>query len=423
MDLKFKYFFYDFKWLTLLIFLSFSILFYVSLNGLFIINATTYIGLILFAYVIFNSPNSKKSFRLIFILIPLFLGSWLLKINSFYYLLSIFSLVFFIESLYKKLSILPLSILLVTSMIFKYLAEVFTFPIRIWLGESVAYTLKFCKINLELNGNNISIDGQNFAVETACMGLEMISVSLLFSIFLISFYQNIYQKNINTNTIFFNLLFTFLINILNNFFRILLLVFLKIGPDNIMHEFIGIISFLIYVCIPLNFIIPRIIEKWGNSFNKESYDIQTGFPKVQMLVMSLVLFTVVYNLKAVNRSVLDKFGVTQIKNENALIYIKKIPNFYSAEHSPVFCWKGSGYKFDKIQELKIGTNKVYTADLNNGNESLKTAWWFTNGKKITTSQIAWRWDSFINNQNYNLINVTAESEMELNNEVKSRLEQ
>lgn len=108
-----------------------------------------------------------------------------------------------------------------------------------------------------------------------------------------------------------------------------------------------------------------------------------------------------------------KNGITQLKSETALIYLKPIPDFYSGEHSPVFCWKGSGYTFKKIKEEVVQSYEIYTGVLSNKNDKLYTAWWFTNGEVITNSQLEWRWRVLKGETHFELINVTAISEHEL----------
>jgi exosortase N len=106
-------------------------------------------------------------------------------------------------------------------------------------------------------------------------------------------------------------------------------------------------------------------------------------------------------------------GITQLRNTNSLIYLKPIPDFYSGEHSPIFCWKGSGYALKKIKEEIVQSYKIYTGELTIKNDKLYTAWWFTNGEIITNSQLEWRWRVIRGEHKFKLINITANSEHEL----------
>ncbi len=118
---------------------------------------------------------------------------------------------------------------------------------------------------------------------------------------------------------------------------------------------------------------------------------------------------------------MKQFYVKQIRTDKALIYIKQIPAFYSVEHSPLFCWRGSGYELKNIDETIVNGHKIYTGFLTKGNEKLITAWWFTNGKILTNSQLEWRWKAFLENKSFQLVNITANSEADLKSEIINRI--
>jgi exosortase N len=105
--------------------------------------------------------------------------------------------------------------------------------------------------------------------------------------------------------------------------------------------------------------------------------------------------------------------VLKLSNPNELVYIKNIPDFFTPEHSPMICWRGSGYELNKISELDVGSFKCYTAELVQGKQKLYTAWWFSNGEKHTNSQLIWRWQSFRSGTRYCLVNYTVASQQEL----------
>ncbi|NJO91209.1 MAG: hypothetical protein HC831_21280 [Chloroflexia bacterium] len=109
-------------------------------------------------------------------------------------------------------------------------------------------------------------------------------------------------------------------------------------------------------------------------------------------------------------------GVAQFTNDSALIYIKPIPNFYSADHTPMICWKGSGYQLQNQQKMQVGSHEVYFAELVLENSKpLYTAWWYSNGKHITINQLDWRWRLIKGEENFSLVNVTCEKENILTN--------
>ena len=113
--------------------------------------------------------------------------------------------------------------------------------------------------------------------------------------------------------------------------------------------------------------------------------------------------------------------VLKLERKGSLVYIKRIPAFYNADHTPYTCWKGSGYTFQKIEKHLMSDIEVYAGKLKNGKGELFTAWWYQSKDKSTISQFDWRWDMLRGKGNYAVINVTAATEKELINEVSAIL--
>jgi exosortase N len=410
------------------------LLIYISLRSYLNINFTVVIGFVLLPYVWSSNLENRTSNRWLVVVILLSIACWYLSIMTLFYWLAVMGLIFAFESLRSRLTILPVALLFTISMIFRYLSEVFTFPIRIWLSACVGSILKFCQFDIKISGNNIVLNGTDFSVEPACMGLDMIGISLMMSIFLLAFYQKKTQKIASDFWILVVLILTFGINIINNFFRMTLLILLKIAPENPFHEIVGLICFLIYVCLPLSYLIPKVFHRISRKVSTTEVvllkdDFRKNSIKNSLIVLHLFLsitisFIVISGVEKIRKqqkmestNVLKQFEVEQIRTDKALIYIKKIPAFYSVEHSPLFCWRGSGYDLTNIDESIINHQKIYTGTLVKGNEKLKTAWWFTDDKILTISQLEWRWIAFKENESFKLVNVTANSETDLEREI------
>jgi exosortase/archaeosortase family protein len=443
------------------------LLIYISSRSYLNINFTVVMGFLLLPYVWSSNQENRTSNRWLVVVILLSIACWYLSIMTLFYWLAVMGLIFAFESLRSRLTILPVALLFTISMIFRYLSEVFTFPIRIWLSACVGALLKLCQFDIKISGNNIVLNGSDFSIEPACMGLDMIGISLMMSIFLIAFYQKKTQRNLPDLWIILILILTFGINILNNFFRIMLLIVFKISPENPFHEIVGLICFLIYVCLPLSYFIRKVFDSisrevfpseditfielslssrrrrelsinWefltvpsfiGMANRKYLPDYQFIKNKKSLIVLHLFLsitisFIVISGVEKIRKqqnlasaNILKQFEVEQIRTDKALIYIKKIPAFYSVEHSPLFCWRGSGYDLTNIDESTINHQKIYTGTLVKGNEKLKTAWWFTDDKTLTISQLEWRWIAFKENKSFKLVNVTAQNQRDLWEEV------
>ena len=104
---------------------------------------------------------------------------------------------------------------------------------------------------------------------------------------------------------------------------------------------------------------------------------------------------------------IEKDGILKYKNDVILVYLKPIPGFYAAEHSPLICWQGSGYIFGQVKSMLINDIEIYTGVLKKGDETLQTAWWYDNGKSQTASQTEWRTAILKGEPNFNLVNITA----------------
>jgi exosortase N len=106
-----------------------------------------------------------------------------------------------------------------------------------------------------------------------------------------------------------------------------------------------------------------------------------------------------------------------------LIYVKPAVSFYSADHSPIICWKGSGYKIVQEQIIEINNQRVYFSELLQNNDHLYTTWWYDCGAEKTISQFKWRTRSLIKGNKYLLVNVIANDKTTLIEKTNDLLKQ
>lgn len=410
----------------------------ISYKGYFLGDTIFILGLGILVYVLKTGTLENKSSRFLIPALLLVIVSFYVPTFSIRYLLLIVALLFCFETLFGRLSELALLVLLLMSPLFRYLSESFTFPIRIWLSEISGKLLSLLHFPVEINGNLIVLNGNNFLVDAACTGLQMLGLSFLLSIFLLAYYQDVYQKKIAFRWQIIALSITFLLNIFSNLCRILLLVIFRIAPDNFLHDLLGICCLLVYVWLPMTWVIKQIALKQTTKLIEQ----KAQETRLSEWIINSILLTVTGYLvlsfsgsitakeqiliekkekKGYSTKILDN-GITQLKSDKALVYLKPIPDFYSGEHSPIFCWKGSGYSFKNIQEQVVQSYPIYTGVLTNKNDKLYTAWWFTNGEIITNSQLDWRWRVLKGEHKFKLVNVTTSSEHELKKVIAEWLE-
>ncbi|WP_031530580.1 exosortase N [Dyadobacter crusticola] len=401
-------------------------------------DATSLIGAGLIPFVLQNNGTRGSGTFFGLLASALIVACFFRNEQTFRYLLLVSAALFAVQHFYGKFILLPAALLVIISPLFKYVSEVFTFPIRLQLSEWSAIILRAGNIPVTVSGNIIEMNGAGFSVDPACMGLQMTGFSLLAGIFLIVHEQRRTQQALKPILQLAILLAAFLLNILSNLIRIVMLVAFHISPENPLHDWAGIICLLVYVWLPLSFLVKYLHSSRGTALCRDKWA-QWEPGGRSILVHFAVLACCVYfvshrnpsdqaNAKTVSVSIpgayktdVMKNGVIQCKSEQALIYIKPIPEFFTTEHNPAICWTGSGYELTSIREKHFAGKTVYVGTLKKGSDQLQTAWWFSNQHYTTISQLDWRWKAMRGEGDFQLIYVTAGSEHDLNLAVRTWL--
>ncbi|WP_439559532.1 exosortase N [Dyadobacter sp.] len=424
--------------LPLFILAAYVMLFaYLLARGYLQADATSLIGAGLIPFVLQNKRAPGRSIFLGLLVAALILTCFFRNEQTFRYLLLVSAALFVVRHFYGKISLLLVALLVIISPLFKYVSEVFTFPIRLKLSEWAAAMMQAGNIPVTVSGNIIEMNGAGFSVDPACMGLQTTGFSLLAGIFLIAHEQRKTQKTVIPALQLAILIAAFVLNIFSNLIRIVTLVAFHISPENPLHDWAGIICLLVYVWVPLSFLIRYLHLNYGTTTcqgARPEWEPAGKLLIVHLAVLVCCMYCVFHkppvsaNVKAAAVSIppayktdLMKNGVIQCKSEQALIYIKPIAAFFTTEHNPAICWTGSGYELASIREKYFGNQKIYVGTLRKGSDHLQTAWWFSSDRHITISQLDWRWKAMRGEGNFRLINVTAESEQDLNLAVRTWL--
>ena len=387
-----------------------------------------FIGLLMLPYV----AEIKKGCLSRRFLVPVLIFSLLaiaVPARSTLFFMLLFSLLLLFENFIGKLSLAVLFILVIISPIFKFFSDTLSFPLRLWLSNLVADTMTFAGMQIKAAGNLISIGKYEFYIDQACAGLNMLHLSLLITVFIAAAYQKKRQSPLHFTTIFCLLLITFSLNIVSNYFRILMIVIFKIMPGNIFHDLAGLICMAIYVILPLSLFTGRFIKYFSRK-NQISLVQSTGltYPYriitlhiTLLLSLGILAFRPKYvreipandkiELAGYKKSIVSR-DVIKLENKTALIYLKPTP-FYAPEHNPMICWSGGGYEFKFIRKVLVKGTEIYMGTLEKGKEKIYAAWWFDNGVLKTTNQWNWRWQSAIKRESFYLVNVNAVKEEDL----------
>lgn len=347
----------------------------------------------------------------------------LLPVKSLFFLALLFSVLLLLENSIGKLSPAFLFLLLLISPVFKSFLGMVDFPVRLWLTERVANLLDANGVAATATGNQIQMGNYDFSVDPACAGLHMLIISLVICLFLLTQLQKTRQAGFLLISI--AVLTTVALNVISNFFRILLLVMFKVMPGTFLHDVVGVVCLLLYVILPLFLIVKWLTIHVGKpiadkgSIHRFAPAFSIRYPALHVVMMALLVFiaskmvtadTLVGPDKNIQlggfRKTRLETGILKLECKTALVYLKPAA-FYIPGHDPKLCWTGSGYVFKNIKAETLAGHEVYTAILQKGADKIYAAWWFDNGTLKTVNQITWRWQAAKNGDNFYLVNVNA----------------
>lgn len=343
-----------------------------------------------------------------------------------------FACFFVTENFLGKTNLLPFGVVCLMSPVFQFIANVFSVPIRFQLTSWAGAMMNVGPGNITVKGNMIISNSSEFSVDPACMGLNMMVTSLLLQLIIIAMYQRKYKLQLVWWQVAGLLALSFALNIVSNLFRIICLVWFSILPGTTMHELVGIFCLLVYVIIPMVWVTQLLIRHKGReaAIAKKNATPVLWRSVLQIhLVLLLIISWAAYKTILNDRSVSDPTAavvavngyktdrvtaeIVKLQSSQSLIYVKNIPGFFSADHHPMICWKGSGYSFKQMQLETIGGQQVYTALLINGKEQLYTSWWYDNGIERTVEQVIWRRKMLVGGKPFSVVNVTTGNKQQL----------
>jgi exosortase N len=347
------------------------------------------------------------------------------NVRIFYFFTIAFFLLFLYEYVLGRVSYVILFLLLFTSPFFEQVAVILGFPIRLQLSEWAGWLLSSVGFNIAVEGNAMVMKGGVFFVDDACMGLHLLSMSLLMGVFSLSHFSRRLHRQLPLLHVGLFFVTVLGLNVLSNLFRICILVWFSIPAENIMHDVIGLLCLVLYVMLPIYFLSNKLVSRFGIMFRMgaepmRAWSNRIAFPLLSIPAIFIFLVGCSVRIGRVEDThqhaavELREFqredirgGVTKLTNDQFLVYVKPIGEFFSAEHTPLLCWEGSGYKFEAVRSERIGDREVYMGELRNGDQRLLTAWWYDNGKTSTVSQLEWRMRMLRGEPRFCLINFTA----------------
>ncbi len=432
----------------------------VALRAYFRLDATLWVGLATLPSVLLVSE--KRANWSIFRLFPLVIAAFLTPSYTLLYLAIIGTMVWFICRHIGKLSLLSVLLSLTISPVFSYVTDVFSFDLRLKitaLAVKILNTIHFSdrKIgpsvstaspsifsenssnslvfkDIQAIGNLIRLpNGDEWQIDAACMGLNMLGVGLILTYFFIGFFAKKIDKMPTNRGLFVFVLTALSLNLVSNLTRIVAVVLLNIRPETVGHDVVGLLSLLIYSIVPTYFLIKmgtRSAFFFKEKIKKNAFSNTPNFSKTRVFVVPIVAFVLLtsravyldFYKKMPQNIVLSKEiqanftisnlpdGVTQLKNDSTLIYLKNLSHGFTTEHSPMICWKGSGYKFRQIERTTVGQTTIYIGILERDGDQIHAAWWFESDDGFATiDQFKWRYRFFTEGSHFRLVNINAAS--------------
>jgi exosortase N len=349
-------------------------------------------------------------------------------VKIFYFFAIAIFILFLLEIHIGQVNTIVLFLLAFMSPFFEQVAGILGFPIRLYLSNAAGSILTVAGLPVGVEGNMLILHGNSFTVDDACMGLNMLSTSLLVGVLMI-----VCQYRQRTSVLSFLSLAgyfagVFLLNVVSNLFRILILVTFNIGPEHPLHGVTGIVCLALYTTIPTYYFSRWMIVQFGKLSDDRTYQqtpvmIKTAAAMIAVFILWIgIQFTedkAKMHVAKASVSFADETGfktdhlqdnVVKISNDDVLIYIKPIAEFFSGEHTPLFCWKGSGYQFKHVRKSRVAGHEVYSGEMVKPGGRLWTAWWYSNGRVVTIDQFDWRLRMMKGENGFYLLNITAEDE-------------
>jgi exosortase N len=369
---------------------------------------------IVFSTILFifggRKTNFKINYILIFLIILFEFISYRLHTKSLHFLslLLLVCLVYYYFT--QKFSFIAFICILLFSSLFNKFFEHLTTEIKQILCNLVYISTKDLFNIDRIEGVNFFVDNVKISIDTACMGLSMFKTGLLTGAVLLTLEEKKQQQFFSIfQIIFFSFIIIFL-NIVSNYFRIIILVLMKCTQENVLHHSVGLLCFAIYQVLPMIMLVKFFKSKVLSFKFKE---IQIKLHQI-ILVFAIILITSYEMKNEENNDLLTNLNskykiqngvwvnneVFKIVTPEKLVYIK------TPSHKPLICWTGDGYVITESKEIVIDNQKIWYNVMEKKGVLYHSYWWYECGDKKYTSFVETMFVKLIYNKPIRLINET-----------------
>ena len=374
---------------------------------------------VLFSILLFliagRKTTLKMSYPLLGMIVLLEFISYRLHTKTLHFqALSLF-ICFIYYSFTRKFSFVAFICLFLFSSIFDQLFNYLTVEIKQTLCYSVYLTLRnFISID-RIEGVNFYINNAKISIDTACMGLSMFKTGLLTGAFLLTLEERKQQKFFSIIQILLFCLIIVVLNLISNYFRIIILILFNCTEENALHHTIGIICFAFYQILPMLFLI-RLFK----SAIEEITGKQMSIKMLPIIIISGILLITSLEIKnEQNQNILENLapkytiqkGVWANKEVYKILTPGKLTYIKTPVHKPLICWTGNGYKIIESKKILRNHEEIWFVKMEKNNIYYFSYWWYECGNKKYTSLIQVLSIKLLYNKPVRLINETSKTEI------------
>ncbi|WP_394775445.1 exosortase N [Flavobacterium sp.] len=375
---------------------------------------------IIFSIVLFiiggRKTNLKMSYPLLGMVALLEYISFQLHTKSLHFLALAILVCFVYYSFTRKFSFIAFICVILFSSIFNTFFNYLTVEIKQTLCYGVYLSLKNFIPITKIEGVKFYINNAKITIDTACMGLSMFKTGLLVGAFLLTLEERKQQKYFNIKQIFLFCFLIILLNIISNYFRIIILILFDCTQENTLHYSIGLLCFVFYQILPILYLIRFFKPKKEEIINVNSskfaiVSVITGFAIV--LVTSLEIkkeqrHNLLENLDSsynIQQGIWVNTEVFKIATPNKLVYIK------TPTHNPLICWTGTGYKIIESKIIIRNNEKISFVLMEKNGVQYFSYWWYECDNKKYTSLVEVLLIKLFYNKSARLINETSKTKL------------
>lgn len=306
----------------------------------------------------------------------------------------------------------------------------FGFYIRMEITKWAGWLLSFFNDSVSYQDSSIWVDGNAFAVDPGCMGLRLVITGFIFSLLMVQQLSSRVGVKPSRRLVSMSLILSFLLVIVANFFRILLVIQFQSPAESWSHELIGLGTFLMVHIIPMFMMVKWLVSKKQKAQRPVPRMVKSSSVDqwVMIIAIGLMMFRwiaapnaarfsgdegLVKQIDGYELSV-SRDGVHRYANANSVLLVKPMFPLSFSNHHPMLCWRGDGYEVVGEVRGKLSDIECYRAMLEKHGQQLVTSWWFaSNDGARTTNEWQWRWKALTQNKQYFLVNFAATNESEL----------